>query len=118
MTSHTVRGSSGSASVNTNAIEPSITEQSVVNGDTPATLSGRPTSPGLPPNTASMCGVAPGSWSVIVTSNGAYSSATHATVADQVSSSTSQPSISVGSATTDDTWRTESLSPGRRIAPS
>jgi hypothetical protein len=42
----------------------------------------------------------------------------HATVSFQVSSSMSQPAMSVGSVTIDDTWRVESLSPGRSSAPS
>ena len=54
MISHINRASSGSTSVNVNTTELSITEQSVVNGETPAMLSGKPTSRGWPPNTPSM----------------------------------------------------------------
>src|SRR5258705_11954694 len=59
----------GIASTNVNTIEFSMMEQSSVNGDTPPTFDGSPTSPGVPLNSASMCGTLPGSTSVTVTPN-------------------------------------------------
>src|SRR5690242_11251527 len=47
-------------------IERGIVEQVPVHGDTPPTPGSMPMSPGLPPNTASMCEAAPGSTSVTV----------------------------------------------------
>src|SRR5690349_13838525 len=102
MTSQISRGSAGKLSVNANTIELSITEQSSANGDTPPTFDAMPTSAGLPPNIASMCGVWPGSVSVTVTANGAQISRMHATVAAHWVSVAAQPWIAVCFVTIDD----------------
>jgi hypothetical protein len=70
--------------VNVNTIEFSMIPQSSVNGDTPPTPDCMPMFCGDPPNTASMCGVLPGSTSVTVTSQRENMSFMQVTVAVQV----------------------------------
>src|SRR5436190_16642168 len=117
MISQARRASAGITFVNVNTIEFSMIAQSLVNGDTPATLLGMPSCVGDPPNTASMCGVWPGSVSVTVTSNGANSSFMHATVAVHVVALTFHGAIVVAACASVDRLVRESLLPGCRVTP-
>src|SRR5262245_1541037 len=91
--------------------------QSSVNGDTPPTPDGIPTSCGEPPNTASMCGTFPGSTSVTVTSNRDQISWKHATVALQVAALVFHAGTTAWLLTIDECWVRESSSPGRSVTP-
>ncbi len=103
--------------VNVNTIEFSMTEQSWVNGETPATLVGRPSCVGEPPNTASMCGTAPGSVSTTVTPKGENKSRTQATVAFQVAASVFHAGIVVCCDAIVERLVRESLLPGDSVTP-
>src|SRR5512139_3496562 len=92
-------------------------EQSVVNGETPATPLGRPSCVGEPPNTASMCGTLPGSVSTICTSNGAKISFMHATVAAHVVALTFHAGIVVCCDAIVERLVRESFVPGASVTP-
>ena len=103
--------------VNVNTIEFSITLQSVVNGDTPATFGSMPSRPGEPPNTASMCGTLPGSLSTTVTSYAENRSRMHDTVSDQVVALTDHAGIVVCAEAIEDRLVRASLTPGCSVTP-
>src|ERR1044071_7580811 len=109
MTSQIARGVLGTLSVNAKTIEFSITEQLRLNGEMPPTLVVMPTSAGARADNASMCGSAPGSASVIVTSKRDQISFMHATVAAQSAGLALQPGTSVGRVTIDDVLARASL---------
>jgi len=82
------------AKVNTIAF--STTPHDCDSGATPAIRDESPSRFGVPPNTASTCGAAPGSISVSTTSNGANIPSRHATVSAHTSAGGAQPGIVVG----------------------
>src|SRR5258705_14016925 len=115
MISHARRASAGMTCVNVKTIEFSMIEQSVVNGETPATLFGRPSCVGEPPNTASMWLTLPGSVSVMVTSNGPKISFMHAVVAAFTVAEAVQPGIAVRCCAIVDLFVREALVPGDSV---
>src|SRR3954463_15800466 len=117
MISQARRASAGITFVNVNTIEFSMMPQSCVNGDTPATLFGMPSCVGEPPNTASMCGVWPGSTSVTLTSNGENRSFMQATVALHVVALTFHAGIDVVWLASVERLVRESLLPGDSVTP-
>src|SRR5215510_3997760 len=109
MISHASRGVNVNAPANVNTTEFSMTEQSVVNGETPATLFGMPTCSGEPPNTASMCGTLPGSVSTIVMSYATNKSRMQPTTLAQLAALTFHAGIAVWVVTTVERLTRESL---------
>src|SRR5258706_12099938 len=114
MISHAVRASCGMTWTNVNTIEFSMIEQSVVNGDTPATLFGRPSCVGEPANTASMWLTLPGSVSVIVRLKGPKISFMHAVVAVFTVADAAHAGSDVCACAIEDVFVRESLLPGDR----
>src|SRR4026209_1040684 len=112
MISHASRGVNVNAPVNVNTTEFSMTTQSSVNGDTPATLFGMPTCVGEPPNTASMCGMLPGSVSTIATSKRPNRSRMHVSTVDQFAADTFHAANCVVAVTIVERFVRESLLPG------
>src|SRR5215813_6510739 len=117
MTSQITRGCLGRASVKANTIEFSITEQLGLNGETPPMLVVRPRSAAARANTASMCGVAPGSTSVTVISKRDQISFMQATVAAQSAALAFQPGTCVARDTIVDVFACELLVPGVSVTP-